>query len=276
MVEKYPDFSVLMSVYKMENPEFLYESFMSILNQSVVPTEIILVEDGVLPQNLLQIIEKISKNCNALRVIKIEKNQGLGNALKVGTKYVNTNLIARMDTDDLCAPNRFELQLNEFMKNRKLTLSGGQVAEFEQTVSNIVGYRKVPIKYNDILKFAKLRSPFNHPTVMMRKDALLQVGGYEDFSGLEDYYLWEKFLSKGLLASNLSDVLVYMRVDSGMYNRRGGFQYWTQYCSLKRKFYNDHFINFEELMIGDLAMLSSILMPTVIRKLLYKKILHKD
>lgn len=186
--QKFPNFSVLMSVYKNEKSTYLNASLMSIENQTVVPNEIILVEDGPLTKELYEVIDTHrNKFGEGFKVVVLNKNQGLGNALRIGTKCVSTKWIARMDTDDIAVPNRFELQLREVEKNPQLAVIGGQVDEFEGSIDNIVGKRIVPCSQVDIYKFIKWRSPFNHPTVMINKAMLEKVGGYENKGKLEDY-----------------------------------------------------------------------------------------
>lgn len=278
MSNNFPPFSVLMSIYKDDKPEFLEESLQSIVRQTVIPTEIILVEDGPLPTILHDVIEKfkLTPKTAVISVI-LSENLGLGSALSKGTKYVTTNLIARMDSDDISLSNRFEKQLIEFAKDDKLAVLGGQIAEFEDSSDNIINYRYVPITESSIRKFAKFRSPFNHPSVMMRKNFLMEAGGYQKFRKLEDYHLWVRFLlCKDLHVLNVSDILVYMRVDSGLYGRRGGFKYLKQYFKLRFLFYKWKFIKFHEFLFSFLAMIISSLMPVMARKFLYRKILRKN
>ena len=195
-LKKYPDFSVLMSVYKREKPEYLDEALSSIENQTIIPTEIILVEDGPIPIELKKVIIKHKKNWgNSFKDIVLEKNQGLAAALRLGTEYVSTNWIARMDSDDISIPNRFEFQLKEIMENPNLAIVGGQIKEFALNINNVVGQREVPISQNLICDFIKWRSPFNHPTVMLNKKIIKKVGGYISFGNLEDYYLWARIIA---------------------------------------------------------------------------------
>ena len=233
--KSYPPFSVLMSVYKNEKAQYLDASLKSIENQSIIPNEIVLVEDGPLTKDLYRVIDthknKFSEN---FKVVALNKNQGLGNALRIGTKYVSTNWIARMDTDDIAVPNRFELQLKEIEKNPELAVMGGQVDEVEGLINNIVGKRTVPCSQADIYKFVKWRNPFNHPTVMINRTMLEKVGGYENKGKLEDYFLWAKIIAKGYAVRNLPQVLVHMRVDSGMYDRRGELKNLKPILELKK------------------------------------------
>lgn len=275
--QKFPNFSVLMSVYKNEKSTYLNASLKSIENQTVVPDEIILVEDGPLTKELYEVIDT-HRNMfgKGFKVVVLNKNQGLGNALRIGTKYVSTKWIARMDTDDIAVPNRFELQVKEIEKNPQLAVIGGQVDEFEGSIDNIVGKRTVPCSQVDIYKFIKWRSPFNHPTVMINKTMLEKVGGYENKGKLEDYFLWAKIIAKGYAVRNLPQVLVHMRVDSGMYDRRGELKNLKPILELRNFLNRNHLINPFEKYLGDLLMLSNIIVPSSFRKIVYSNFLHKD
>ncbi|MFR0559959.1 glycosyltransferase [Limosilactobacillus mucosae] len=274
--QKFPNFSVLMSVYKNEKSTYLNASLKSIENQTVVPNEIILVEDGPLTKELYEVVDTHrNKFGEGFKVVVLNKNQGLGNALRIGTKYVSTKWIARMDTDDIAVPNRFELQLREVEKNPQLAVIGGQVDEFEGSIDNIVGKRIVPCSQVDIYKFIKWRSPFNHPTVMINKTMLEKVGGYENKGKLEDYFLWAKILAKGYPVINLSQVLVHMRVDSGMYGRRGEWANLKQIFKLRRMLYKGKLVSRCEELTGDFVMVANVIVPAKLRELIYKKVLHK-
>ncbi len=163
-------FSILMSVYYKETPEYFNRAMYSIWDeQTVKPTEIILVQDGLLTDELYSAIADWRKNIGeAFKTIPLEKNVGLGDALNIGLKACSFDLVARMDTDDICFPDRFEKQLNVF-KNSDVDICSSWVSEFDVDETKIVSYRKLPEKHEDIVKFAKKRSPVNHPAVMYKK-----------------------------------------------------------------------------------------------------------
>lgn len=274
---KLPAFSVLISVYKNEKAQYLDTALNSIENQTIVPNEIVLIEDGPLTEDLYKVIHT-HKNAfgEGFKVIVLNKNQGLGNALRIGTKYVSTNWIARMDSDDISIPNRFELQLKEIQNDPKLAVIGGQIDEFEGSIDNIVGRRIVPCSQEDIYEFVKWRSPFNHPTVMINKEILEKVGGYRNKGKLEDYFLWAKILSNRFKVKNLSQILVHMRVDAGMYDRRGELKNFKPIIELREYLYKKGLIGFTEKYCGDLLMLGNTIIPNKLRKVIYKTILHKN
>lgn len=272
----YPKFSVLMSVYKKENPIFLDEALKSVENQSVVPQQIVVVEDGKLTNELKEVLKIHRDNFEGdFTIVKSIRNCGLGLALRLGTRFVKNDWIARMDSDDISSYDRFKIQLNEICKDDDLVLIGGQIDEFEGSVENITGYRYVPTTDTGIRNFLKWRNPFNHPTVMIKKNILEKVGGYEGKGKLEDYFLWSKIIASGYKVTNVNSVLVHMRTDSGMYSRRGDLENLKYIFKLRNYLQKNGIINFFEMFIGDFVMLGNTLAPNGIRKFVYKKIIHK-
>lgn len=220
------EFSVLMSVYYKENPEYLKLSLDSVIKQTVPAAEIVLIKDGPLTKELDDIINQYGdKYAGLFRVFSLEENVGLGKALNYGVQCCKYDLIARMDTDDIAVPNRFELQIKEFIKDNELVLCGAQIAEFEDNPQVINGYRKVPLTQKEIIKFSKKRNPFNHMTVMFRKQAILDAGKYQEMPYFEDYWLWIRILQKRYVVKNIDKILVNVRAGAEMLDRRGGLSY---------------------------------------------------
>lgn len=273
----YPSFSVLMSVYKRDNPSYLDIALKSIEQQTVKPKEIVLVEDGPISKELRSIIEEHCSRSNIkFKKVKLKRNCGLGKALQIGTDHVSTKWIARMDSDDISVPRRFELQLNEIMKNPDLAVIGGQIKEFAGEPSNVVGYRRVPITEPMLRKFIKWRSPFNHPSVMLNKVILKKVGGYIPYGNLEDYYLWARVISNDFHVKNINQVLLNMRVDDGMYKRRGKISNIRYFYRLRNFMYMHNMLKWYEKIWGDWVMTLNILIPGWLRKYVYQHMLHKS
>jgi len=220
-------FSVLMSLYVKEHNVFFNEAMDSIwLKQSLKPDEIILVLDGRLNSVLYESIDHW-KNLigDSLKILQLDHNVGLGNALNEGLKYCSNEWVFRMDTDDICTPDRFRKQIEFINNNPNIVLFGGQVIEFNQNINEAHILKSVPIKHDDIVCNALKRCPFNHMTVAYKKSVIQAVGGYQHHSFMEDYNLWLRVLAKGFLVANLPDVLLYARVGNGMHARRKGFEY---------------------------------------------------
>lgn len=221
------NFSVLLSVYENEEPLFLENALVSLLiDQTIRPNEIILVEDGPLTFKLKNIISTWKKNFpNILKTIVLEKNVGLGNALNIGMKYCQHNWIFRMDTDDCCTAERFEKQLRYIQTNPDIVLLGSHTEEFDSSMSNSLGLRKVPSSHNEIKQYIKRRNSFNHMTVAFRKDVIESVGGYQHHLYMEDYNLWIRVIAAGHQVGNINEVLVNVRGGDAMVKRRKGLIY---------------------------------------------------
>ena len=211
-------FSVLMSVYAKEKPENVITCFESLLAQSVLANEWVLVEDGPLTDDMYQVLDMYqNKYPNLIKRIKLKRNVGLGLALREGIKHCSNELIARMDTDDIARKNRFELQLKEFAKDSKLDICGGQIIEFDRNPSNVIGTRKVPLKDVDIKEYQKKRDALNHMTVMYKKDAVLQAGNYQNILLMEDSLLWANMFMTNSKAVNVPEILVLVRAGNNMF-----------------------------------------------------------
>jgi len=275
-VEKLKDikFSVLMSVYKNEKAEFLKEALKSIYdNQILKPNEIILVQDGPLTEELYKKIDEyVTKYSGVLRVVPLEKNVGLGNALNVGLEACSNELVARMDTDDISLPERFKVQVDYMKDNPDVDVLGSSLLEFENTPDNIIAEKKAPVR--NIEDYIKFRNPMNHPTVIFRRSKVLSAGNYKEINLFEDYYLWARMFTKGYKLANIESPLLYFRTSLDTYKRRGGMKYVEAECNLQNEFLNirliSHFEYFRNIILRNLGRL----VPNFVRKELYKKILR--
>lgn len=266
-----------MSVYEKEKPDYFDLALRSIYEQTVKPDEIILVEDGPIPESLKNIVKKYQAlyGKEKFKVIVSYKNQGLGVSLKLGTEFVSNEWIARMDSDDYSVPNRFENQLEAISKHPDVAVVGGQVKEFETEIGNIVSQRKVLVDEEAIHEFMKWRSPFNHPTVMINKTKLLEVGGYIPYGNLEDYYLWARMVANNYSVMNAPDYLVYMRADGGMYARHGKLKNLKYFYKLRGYLKQKKILSSSQAFCGDIMMTINIALPVFLRKKIYQNWLHK-
>ena len=265
-----------MSIYKKEKPNYFREALNSIINQTVQPAEIIIVKDGKLTQELDDVcMEYKEKHRELFKFISLEKNQGLGKALQIGLQNCRYDIIARMDTDDIAKIDRFKTQIKEFEEDKDLAIIGSSIEEFSVSPDKIDAVRKVPESYKEILIYAKKRNPFNHMTVMFRKQAVLSVGNYPNVSLMQDYYLWVKLLNRGYKAKNLKVSLVFVRADRNLFARRGGIDYFMREIKMQNKFRNEGFISWSDFVKNVCIRGSVRIMPNSMRKLFYRKILRK-
>lgn len=273
---EYPQFSVLMSLYIKEKVEYFDECMKSLLRQTVLPAEIVIVFDGPLTDAMYNKVDEYSTNYPGLiKTIYSTQNEGLGLALAKGIPACSYNLIARMDTDDIAKHDRFEKQLKEFLRDEELDICGSYIDEFDNDPSHIVSHRIVPCDNDSIIKYQKHRDAFNHMTVMYKKETVLKAGNYQDCLLMEDSLLWAKMIMTGAKSLNIPEPLVLVRVGNNMYKRRGGYDYYKKYKSGKRMIYDTGFINFSEYTFDVMVQLIVSLLPNGVRGLLYKKVLHK-
>jgi len=264
-------FSVLMSIYYKEKPEYFNRAMESIWDeQTIKPNEIVLVQDGKLIDELYEAIGNWqSKLDDVLKTIPLESNVGLGDALNIGFKECSYELVARMDTDDICSKDRFEKQLKVF-ENSDVDICSSWVSEFQDDEKIISSYRKLPELNEDISKYGKVRCPINHPAVMYKKLIVTKAGGYKKMMWFEDYYLWARMIVIGAKFYNIQEALVNMRAGYGQLERRSGFKYAISEFNLQEEFLKIGFINVFEFIRNVTIRFISRVMPKVFVKEIYK------
>ena len=268
-------FSVSMCVYGGDNTEWFKTAVESVLNQTVKASEIVLVVDGPVPQTLDEIICEYEKN-DVFNVIRFAENQGHGNARRAGLKAASNELVALMDADDICVPERFEKQLKIFGNDPDVDIVGGNISEFIGTPENIVAKREVPSSDMDIKEYMKKRCPMNQMTVMFKKSSVEKVGGYLDWYCDEDYYLWIRMAIANMTFANMADTLVYVRVGEQMYQRRGGRKYFKSEAKLQKYMREHGIIGFGTYTVNvTKRFIVQILLPNKIRGWVFKKFARK-
>lgn len=265
-------FSVLMSIYKNDNRAWLKESIDSVLNQTLKPGEFLIVKDGPLTDELEALLATYNDPC--IRYLPMPKNIGLALALHEGIKACKYELVARMDSDDVCHPDRFRQQYEAFQQIKNLDVLGTSIAEFDVVISDATTVRELPQDATELLKWSKRRSPTNHASVMYRKSSVLAAGNYQDFLWNEDYHLWGRMLMNGCVFQNLKPVLLYVRGGKSMFMRRGGFKYAMQDLKLQYMFYQIGFVSFIDMLINFFLRLPIRLMPNLLRRFVYEKFLR--
>lgn len=266
-------FSVLLSIYKKEHPAYFKKSLDSIFSQTLLPDEIVLVKDGPLTDELEDLIREYQQKDSILKVIPLPINQGLGKALNEGLKYCSYDLVARMDTDDISKPDRFEKQITIFQKHPELDVVGAWIEEFEGDTSKVTSIRKLPEQPSEIYEYGKKRSPINHPCVMYRKSAVLRVGGYHKFP--EDYYLWGYMLKAGCKFYNIQESLLYFRFSRDVFRRRGGWSYAMKELALQCELLRIGYINYRRFVLSVMIRFTTRMMPNRMREIFYKRMLRK-
>lgn len=266
-------FSVLLSLYKNEKPTFLKEALESVFMQTVKSDDVVLVEDGLLPEELEKVVCSYEKLHPELHVVRFEKNRGLGVALNEGLKYCNHDIIARADTDDINHKDRFERQLKVLVEHPEYALVSSWIDEFVGTPQDVQSQRRLPEEPEDIYKYGKRRCPVNHPVAMFRRNAVEEVGGYQTDLFPEDYYLWMKMLKAGCKFYNIQDSLLYFRYNPETIKKRGGWKYAIDEAKTQWKAFRSlHYLSFSDFCFNVSIRFITRIIPYPLRQLVYSAI----
>ena len=268
-------FSVSMCVYGKDNPQWFESAVDSILNQTCMPDEVVLVVDGPVPDDLDNVIKKYEQK-EIFNVIRLEINRGHGEARRIGLENCKNNLVALMDADDISLGDRFEKQIAMFGKDDELAIVGGNITEFIGEPKNVAAKRIVPCGDVEIKEYLKKRCPMNQMTVMFKKDCVQAAGGYIDWYCDEDYYLWIRMSLAGMKFANLPDMLVNVRVGADMYQRRGGRRYFVSEAKLQKLMLDERIIGVGTYLVNILKrFIVQVLLPNKIRGWVFKKFARK-
>ena len=218
---KTPNFSVLIPVYIKEDPSFFYECLKSINNQTLKSDEIIICIDNNISEELDLVIKNFSEDLDIKKIVYRGKDQ-LGGSLAMGVEGCKNQLIFRMDADDICDKNRFKIMLNYFLV-KDLDILGCWTKEFNRHINDLNRVRKTPSKVSK--KNCNFRNPFNHPSVLFKKNSVIQAGNYKSCKSFEDWYLWLRMIKLEMKMENLDDILVHQRVGNNFESRRSGINY---------------------------------------------------
>lgn len=270
-----PDYSVLMSVYKNDKAEFLNLAIASMVMQTVKPHDFVVVCDGALTPELDACLEGWQERLgDALVVVRLAKNHGLGYALNAGLPVCGCDVVARMDSDDISRPNRCEVLLTK-MASDGLDLVGGAIEEFDHEPGDMDAVRMPPLSKKDIDAWLKRRNPFNHVSVLFDRHMVDQAGGYEPFPWMEDYWLWARMIAKGCRYANVSDVVVDVRAGEGMYARRSNMAYLRSQMCFFSELRKLGLVDRAEQAKAVVERAAATLLPTGLVKLAYNRFLRQ-
>lgn len=267
--------TVLMSIYYKEHPAYFRASLDSLFAQTLLPDEIVLVEDGPLTSELDNVVSEYAERYPILKVVPMPVNQGLGKALNEGLKHCSYELVARMDTDDIAMPDRFQKQMEVFNKHPEVDVCSAWIDEFVGDVQNVTSTRKLPEWHEDIVLYAQGRNPMNHPVVMFRKSKVLAAGGYQHFPLFEDYYLWARMLKSGAKFYNIQQSLLLFRTSPDMFKRRGGWKYAKDEFCFQKMLLKMGLITRKRFVMNVVIRFPSRIIPNGLRSLIYKKLLRR-
>jgi glycosyltransferase involved in cell wall biosynthesis len=269
-------FSVLMSVYYKESPKNLEQSIISILNQTLIPNQIVIVKDGLLTQELDKVINQYEQKYKIIKIVHLKNNLGLGLALNEGIKQCAYDYIARMDSDDISVSNRFEKQIGYISQHPEIDVIGSNIDEYDEAMQQVISTRKVPSNQADIYRYIKSRNPFNHMSVIFKKKSVIDCGRYEDVPLFEDYYLWCKLAMVNGNFHNLPESLVKARASISMTKRRGGLNYIKKIYRFELKIYRLKMINGLQLVSNLINRIIFAIIPNNLRFNMYKMVLRGE
>lgn len=213
----------LFSVYAGDQAPALFESLWTILRNQTQPLDWTV---GVIEGDLTPALEDVIGYFTEVAWSRIPKvnnklNFGLPLALNHGLSLIaESDVVLKIDTDDLYPNNRVQRTVEAFAKNQELSLFGGQIEEWNKDFSDYVGSRAVPLNHEQIVGYGKRRNPFNGPTVAFSADLAKKLGGFSQVGANEDYVLWAQMIQSGAVVQNSPEVLVYMRGGPDLVARR--------------------------------------------------------
>ena len=266
-------FSVVMSVYRADDPTYFLESVDSVFNQTAHPSELIIAVDGPVGPDLERALV-ITEGQSAVRILRLEINQGLGASRHASILAAKYEFVAVMDADDLCDPNRFERQLKRFGEG-EMDVVGGYIEEFDHIPGDNPRVRVVPITHKEILQRGRWRQPMNHVTIMFRKITYEQVGGYHPVRCVEDFDLFHRMFVSGVRFANIPEILVYVRCGTAVLTRRRGMHYLRAELALLRRMRLSGFLSAPRWIASSSIRIIVRLMPRTIIGLLYKHLLRQ-
>jgi glycosyltransferase involved in cell wall biosynthesis len=255
----YKDFSAVISVYGADDPTHFGQAMDSLLRQSVLPNEIIVIVDGPIGWDLLKKVEEYAQ-LPIIKLLSLPENIGLGASRHQGILHAKFEIVAVMDSDDICVEKRFELQIEKF-NDSQIDVVGGYIAEFLDHPENSKRIRQVPLTHEKIVRRGHWIQPINHVTLMFRKEAYLLAGGYRSLRKVEDYDLFHRMAVAGLKFLNIREVLVFVRASDEQYARRHGLSYLYEEIYLFRKMLGSGYINRIEFLRNLLIRVFIRLMP---------------
>jgi glycosyltransferase involved in cell wall biosynthesis len=267
------EFSLLLAVWAGDRPDFLAEAFGStVLRQTRRPDHVLIVQDGPVGDDLTSMIADLARTSPVpTDVLRLEQNIGLGPALDAGLAACRYDVVARMDADDISLPERFAVQLPVIEAGADIVGSG--LLEFGAHPDDIVGRRTPPTDPDRIRARARFADPFNHPTVVYRREAVRRAGGYQDLALMEDYLLFARMIAAGARVANVAEPLVKYRVGAGAYARRGGTGLLRSELAIQRRFRELGFTTRWQFVRNVVVRGGYRLVPEAVRRFAYRRVI---
>lgn len=272
-MSKSDEFSVLISVYINEKPDYLKEALKSICDQSLQAKEVLIVADGRLTDKLYNIINDFIFNYQNARLLQLPENIGLGLALREGVVECRYEVIARMDSDDVIPSDRFQKQMKLIQDGYDIVSCWSAI--FIDNINNIIAVKKRPASHAEIIKLAHRRSPLCHAACMYRKSAVIKAGNYNHRQYYEDYHLWIRMILNGSKFCNIQEPLYYVRTTREQIVRRGGVKYLRKEIAVFFEFYKMGFYSIKDLIINSLIRIPIRVLPARLRAIVMSLIWNR-
>jgi glycosyltransferase involved in cell wall biosynthesis len=262
-------FTLLLSVWDGDQPDHLLQAFCSAVDeQTLRPAQVVIVRDGPVRDELAACLAELKATSPVpVTLVPLEQNRGLGPALDAGMAASQYDVVARMDADDVAMPHRFEVQIPLIVD---ADIVGAGLLEFVGDIDHVVGQRVPPTDPEQIQRYARMHDPFNHPTVVYRRQAVQAAGGYGDLPLMEDYALFARMLQNGARAVNVAEPLVFYRVGATAFKRRGGTDLLRSELRLQRQFRRQRFTTPAEYARNVMVRGGYRLIPWWCRRAVYK------
>ncbi|MFT3952369.1 MAG: glycosyltransferase [Oscillospiraceae bacterium] len=268
-------YSVMMSVYAKETPQYLKMSIESMLGQTCPPDELVLVCDGRLGEGLERCVIRFEQLYpTVFKAVRLKENVGTGNAANAGIAACRNEIIVKMDSDDVALPFRCEKQLAYLKRHPETQLLGGFIEEFDSDTGAVIAVKKTPVTHEEILRYARRRNPINNQTLVFQKSFVMKNGGYKAMTRCEDYDFITRMLIAGARAANLPEVLVRYRVDAGNYERRRNFANTKAFIQVRRGLLKAGFSSLADFLIPSAAQIILFILPFKLTAGIYKKLLR--
>lgn len=269
-------YSALIAVHDHEQPTYLRKALQSILDQTQLPKQVVIVKDGPYHSGMDDILIQFAVDCVSQQVELLmlynQEPHGLAYSLNRGLAGCKQSLVARFDSDDISDKERMTKTLHEFNKHSDLSVVGSWIGEFAHVVDEISGIRKVPAEQAEIQKYARHRNPLNHMAVTFDKEAVIAVGGYTELTSFEDYYLWLRMLSKHMKFANIQEPLVWARVNDQFWDRRGGWNYFRCELIFQWLAYRNHYMSLPVTITNIISRGAIRLVPKPLLSVVYSRL----
>lgn len=273
--EAMPSLSALLTSYHGNDPAHLKVALQSLGAQTRPADEIVIVEDGPVPDPIREVIDAFVEGNDTARTVALETNQGSGPASQAGLETITSEFVARLDADDAAAPERFAEQLEWFENHPQTDVLGTAVREFEFEPGDGDKVRTLPETHAEIAKYALINSPINNPAVMMRTEAVDKAGGYRGVVRMEDYDLWARMLAGGARFHNLPEPLTYFRVDAAQFARRTSPTTIKSEWAMQRTLISYGLISRPRAVVNLVVRTAYRLLPSGLLTRVYSQLFHR-